>query len=254
MCRWARWALNGLRRQLDRHCARRQQIAHDSIQSFQACQVLLHACRARNRALNEERERAAKGENAALTSDSITAIVLAAAATEAFINEFAELIGLYRQNARDWAELTRETIAAADAIFEVEFLKGSIDEKYMAASKALGHRFDRGAAPFQAFEQLVNLRNAIMHIKSTRAGERHSGQRITADLVQRGIAFDRPGLQTLPWFDKLQSPPAAVWACESALAIILAIEGMVPTGPAAIAQGERSLFRRHQGLRTTDWL
>src|SRR5260370_36562808 len=86
--RSARWLL----KRIERCCDEKVPIQHGSTQVMHACQVLLGACRARNRALKERTERAKRGEQGILTDDAIVAILLAAAATEAFINEFAEFI------------------------------------------------------------------------------------------------------------------------------------------------------------------
>jgi hypothetical protein len=71
-------------------------------------------------------DRTARGETEILIGDNIVAIVMAAAATDGFISELAENISLYRQNAGDWAPdaITPEMMAAAEAIFDIEFSRG----------------------------------------------------------------------------------------------------------------------------------
>jgi len=77
-----------------------------------------------------------------LTDDAIGAIVMAAAAAEAFINELADNIGLVRRNASHWMPLEPIVHAASDAILDVEFLRGPLADKYVDAAKALRNRFD----------------------------------------------------------------------------------------------------------------
>jgi hypothetical protein len=108
--------------------------------------ILWVACRARNRAIKECANRTASGEVGVLTDDAITAIVLAAAAAEAFINELADNIGLIRKDTSGRAPLDAAVYAASDAILDADFLRKSVVEKYVDATKALK------ASPFKVFE------------------------------------------------------------------------------------------------------
>jgi hypothetical protein len=219
-----------------------------------ACQVLLGACRARNRALKEKAEREKRGELGVLTDDSIVAILLAAAAAEAFINEFAELIGVQRQNAGDWTPnaVTPGMAKAADAIFELEYARDSTLEKYVAAAKALGKPFDKGSTPFQAYDQLFSLRGAIMHIKPRRPDVRHSGENVTDILAKRKIAISRDAWSG-SWFDRLQTPEVAPWACQTAKSMMLDMLELVPHRQTDTFGFWYSHYHRQPGLNSTDW-
>lgn len=84
--------------------------------SFHSLELLLIAYKARNRArLDGERPNA-------LTTDSIVAVVMAAASTEAFINELAEHARVWREAAADWApgSVSAALGACADALVELE--------------------------------------------------------------------------------------------------------------------------------------
>lgn len=251
LCGHATRTVRRLLRVLERACGDNVRTEHSSTQIAHAFQVLMGACRARNRALSEMKKRAARDEKGILTDDAIVSILLAAAATEAFINEFAELIGVYRQNAADWARITPEMAMAADAIFELENAKESTSEKYAQAAQQLQRPFDRGQAPFQPFAQLLGLRGAIMHIKPPRPDVRHSGEKIADILAQQGIAITR-NVWDGAWFDRLQTPDVAVWACKTAASMVHAMLDRVPHGPTDPFGPVYEHFHRMPFTRT-DW-
>src|SRR5437879_3181840 len=100
------------------------------ILSFHSLELLLIAYMARNRA------RADAERPNALTTDSIVAVVMAAASTEAFINELAEHARAWRLAASDWAPeaVSPRLAACADSIDELEDSHASITAKYLIAS------------------------------------------------------------------------------------------------------------------------
>ena len=230
---------------------------HSSVMHFHANHILLLSYRARNRALKECADRTAVGEAATLlTPDANVAIVLAAAATEAFINELAENIGLYRQNAADWQSMTPTVLAAADAIFEIENSHGQVTDKYFRASTCLGKPFNRGGNPFQDFRHLIGLRNSIMHVTPVRPSEEHSGSELTDQLAARGIAMRASPTFNLPWFDRLETPEVARWACDSGRKMILGMLDLIeiPTDRLDPFTMMRTQYRDHKGYGSETWL
>lgn len=256
LCGLGRRTVVWLRRIVDRCCLERPPARHASRVSFHAGTILLTAFRARNRAIKEMTDRTSAGGVGVLTTDGIVAIVVAAASTEAFINELAENIGLYRQNAADWAPdaITPGMAAASEAVFDLEFMHASVTEKYVAASGKLGGRFNKGGSVYQDFVRLIELRNAIMHIKPVRPGETHSGEAITEELAHQRRAIRREEIGgLLPWFDRLQTPATARWACSSARTIILALLDLIPdtsTDPLGLVQ---NFYRNHVGFQSEGW-
>jgi hypothetical protein len=165
---------------------------------------------------------------AALTADSILALVMSAAATEAFINEFAEYAPLVFSSL-DPAEIPSVVVACAQVLQDLEESRVPLTTKYLVGSQVLsGRSFDAGGAPYQDFKLLIDLRNAIMHIKVAVEGDRHAGQRVADVLAQKGLAIASTGPGSLPWFDRLQTPAVARWAHDSALGIIRAFLDLVP--------------------------
>lgn len=109
--------------------------------AFHAAEFMAIALDARNRAADARRS-----NPRVMASDALVSIVMAAAATEAVINE----LGAYYELTVSPLE-PRET-ASGVALAEVERSRGSTELKYLVASLALsGHTFDRGGPPFQEF-------------------------------------------------------------------------------------------------------
>jgi hypothetical protein len=185
--------------------------------------LLMGAIRARDRAHQDLKER---GTNA-LTSDAIAAVIMAAAAAEAFINE---LPGRIRSAISRQGKFTNQMVACADALDELETVRANTGAKYQVAAITLrGEKFPPGEQPFQDFDQLVRLRNALMHPKAV-----PDIRKLISDLARRGLTTDRriPAEADeigLTWLDRLQDPAIADWACLVAHKMMLAVLDIVAT-------------------------
>src|SRR5882672_8031676 len=159
-------------------------------------------------------------------TDAILAIVMSAASTEAFVNEFAELAPR-RYDLMD--DLPPALATCVEVLRELEEARLSVTTKYLVASQVLaGESFNTGAAPYQDFKLLLDLRNSIMHIKATFSGDPQPGLRVVDGLSQRGIALKNTRAGNLSWFDRLMTPAVAVWAHNAALEMIRAFLALVP--------------------------
>jgi hypothetical protein len=215
----------------------------------------LTACQARDRALFASRDSAQ-----VWPSDTIVCIVLAAATTEAFINELTDLVALQRDAAyRRTNPISVPLRAFADALQEIEEARGSLTLKYLIASQTLsGCTFDKGCNPYQDFDTLVKLRNDLMHLKPRDAFvEPEDGgpfrvqpPRYIKSLQQRGLGHIPPAGVSISWVNILQTAQMAVWACDTALNIILAVLSLIPDAPTPgqdPAWGMKNIFRAKQG-------
>jgi hypothetical protein len=93
------------------------------------------ACDARNRAIKSVQDNPSP-----LTwpSDTIVAIILAAATIEAFINELAESVALQRDSSLgESVPVSPPLCAFADALQEIEGAHGHLQLKYLVASQTL---------------------------------------------------------------------------------------------------------------------
>jgi hypothetical protein len=121
----------------------------------------------------------------AITSDTVVAVLLAATSIEAFINELGTRLSL---SCRPGAP-TLETWGSLGVCLEVlESKRASLKAKYPIASKLLpGGAFKKGAAPFQDFSLLIDVRNHFAHPKV-----RQELPAFIHDFRRRGIWHNRP--------------------------------------------------------------
>jgi hypothetical protein len=203
-------------------------------------------------------DRDARGTGS-LQDDALTAILLSAAAAEAFINELPEHIRIHQgrvpeeprkqsDEERELRERIREehpeffnrpmpdvlpTVdAMATALETAEEAHESTIEKYDSAKQSLtGAPFEYGRAPMQTFMELMGLRDSVMHLKHTRYGRRHKGERLALSLGQRGIIETEIASTSLSPINKFLSPGVAAYAYEAALGIIRELLSHIPVGP-----------------------
>lgn len=190
------------------------------------------AAQARDRA-----QQAAAGGEGQPTSEALTAILFAALATEALINELPEAASRAANLHPDVPGL--DILADLAATLDMtEKAQGQIDLKYQLASKILaGKTFPPGEAPFQDFANLITLRNELVHPRhrdrTTAAGHVEPVSRVVRDLQQRGLTTTRgrgpgdvPG--GVSWLGEIKSSGVASWAYNAAREIIVALLGMLP--------------------------
>jgi hypothetical protein len=151
----------------------------------------------------------------ACTADTISAILLAAMSTEAFINELAvrlSLLDIYgTEDSKKWASVGK-------FLEKLEDEHAQVKSKYLWVSHLLpGMPLAVGANPYQSFEQLIKIRNDFAHPKV-----QGDEPRYMRDFSQRGWLYnketDEPKL--VGWMMQLQTPQIAAWACRAAHDII----------------------------------
>lgn len=166
--------------------------------------------------------------------DAVVAVILAASSTEAFINEIPESIETYRRMAPEMLpRIDPRFWALSDVLTELESSRGSLTAKYLMAAHVLGRPYDRGANPLQDFELLVTLRNEVMHLKPrdrvVEGENRIQFPRYATVLQQRGLLKHPPGSPVISsWFDEVQTPQLAEWACDTARAMVRSLLGALP--------------------------
>jgi hypothetical protein len=203
--------------------------------SFIYGQLLRLVTQARDRAVQ-----ALEANKDAWPGHAIVALVLAGAAAEAFINEFAEWMAVQKAvGGKQGKSLPPALVGFADALAEIEASRGTTTLKYLVASLTLGGKaFDKGAQPYQDFATLMTIRNDIMHLKPREvfveengAAGRHIRDRwpkyITA-LQGRGLARPVTKGGNGIWLNLLKTDKVACWACQAALAIIRATLDLFP--------------------------
>jgi hypothetical protein len=134
------------------------------------------------------------------------AVVLSVAALEAFLNEEADLMA------------SRAPAAAAN--IETALRERELPDRWDAFVRAMSNvGFERGRLPFQAFDRLHELRNAVVHYRphflvpgalpDTKRG------RILENL-RNDFALREGPEGSAPWTHRYLSPGCAAWACRTA--------------------------------------
>jgi hypothetical protein len=168
--------------------------------------------------------------------DAIDAIVFAAASTEAFINEFTA-------TAYERATYRSTLVAPPDAdpvqrtgrvLYEFEESRATIRQKYSLGHFLLcGQNYDRGVQPWQDFDALIGLRDAILHYKMDKFefdpdGNRGTYPKFVERLSNRDVLGSAGKGVTMPWIAVVATRAAATWAVNSACSIVLSILDAVP--------------------------
>ncbi len=176
-----------------------------------------------------------------LTNDALVAIVLAASAAEGFLNDLVGAIGRA-------GDAFGPLAAVAEALDSMDEERCSVRARYLAAGVLLGcDALRKGKEPFQSFDDVSALRNAIVHVKPIDLDEANRPARIAAALGQRGIARQVPPRQPdaptgEPWLAQIRTPETAWWAADSASALMIQLaESVIAT---ADSEGARTLFLR----------
>jgi hypothetical protein len=189
--------------------------------AFHAAEFMAIALDARDRAAEERRSDRTK-----MAPDALVSVLMAAAATEAFINE----LGAYYELTYHSLE-PRET-ATGVALAEVERSRGSTEQKYLRASLSLsGRMFDRSTRPFQDFSTLMKIRNGLMHPKPLDEFDDADVMvppSYVREFERRGLTYQRDAGVSVSWLNLLETEQIASWACQAAVEIIVAVVEMTP--------------------------
>ena len=185
---------------------------------------------------------------------ALTAIVFSVVAMEAFINEMAEMAS----TALEKRETEPKKIAAfAEMVKYVEESRGSREMKYdLARWACAGQLYNKGANPYQDFADLIATRNALIHYKlldKITFGEDGSTTMAEPKILERlrakAILADIPEGLNVPWIEKVGTPAAARWACNTAAAMVNSIIDALPAGlfKTVAASGFGKSFQVPQG-------
>jgi hypothetical protein len=184
--------------------------------SFSFCHTIFDA------ALRSAQKVASKSE-ASVPADNALAIgsaALAAAAIEGFINEAGEtciatnLIGVDESKTKLFGEL-----------WQLSDSRASPQEKYRLANVCLrGRPYDAGRQPYQDFELLFKVRNALMHgrlsSRTVQAGRPVSIPPIESGLSAAGVLRGDENGWAVDWRFRILNREFAYWAVRTASRVI----------------------------------
>lgn len=171
-------------------------------------------------------------------NDALVAIVFSAAALEAFFNEMADLAGSDAMNSSLHPPNPTSVAVYARLAAEVEESRGSIALKFRLARGLLnGEGGDKGSSAYEDFSLLMELRNALVHLKPAHEITldpvgRYSLEpaKIIKRLRAKGILAVAEGGAQMSWLPSICTRAAARWACNTATDTVhLIIEAMPET-------------------------
>lgn len=156
-----------------------------------------------------ERTKSAPSETAPNQDDALTALLFSAATLEAFIMELAHHaevgVRLSNKNPSPVSTLAR-------VLDEAESSRGSVRLKYLMAKAILsGKSYDIGSMPYQDFELLFTIRDAIVHHKPEKITQ--EPHKIVKALATRKLCErEKPHVKS-SWLSKITTRAVARWAC-----------------------------------------
>ncbi len=169
--------------------------------------------------------------------DAIVAVVFAAFTLEAFINEVGDYAAY--QGHQD-ANTDPQSITALGQIHHSLKDRGAVDTKFQLAKWVLhATPFDQGNAPYQDFRLLIDLRNALAHVKGleiyelsdTGVADITQPPAIMTSLRSKNILAVTQGPDPVSWVDTLQTLAVARWACTAASQMMRSLIDAMPDSP-----------------------
>ena len=166
--------------------------------------------------------REACGHAPAAPAHSIVAIAFSVIALESFANEIVESLNF---PSRPDNSVEVRTLRAMATACDLSSRAASLSTKIQVIHAALtGSALDRGRQPYQDFDLLVAVRNAIVHDRPERIESNDDGGRaglplsVVRRLAARGIV-DLPDESTIvyPAWNSLTDARVANWAYDTAL-------------------------------------
>ena len=186
-----------------------------------------------------ERIPADAAETAPRQLDTLVSILFSAAALEAYVMELQR----HAAGAAQHISQAEYLQGLADVLDEAERSRGSVQLKFMLAKRLLpGQPFDKGAQPYQDFDLLFQLRNAIVHLKPQDATtEPH---RLVVQLAARKLCERSEPRVLQSWLDLIETRAVARWACNIVPAMVNALsEGLAPNSLESCVLNLNNRFR-----------
>ena len=156
-------------------------------------------------------------------NDVLVAILFSAATLESFMSDAVFM-------AKTWSHLHPKIEVFAQFIGELESREVGSSLKikyYMAHWIICGIPFDRGKKPYQDFDFLVDLRNALIHLKPDELASEKTGKLLSrlksSNLISDSLVpiYD-PNIpeQRAVWVHYVSTAKVAKWACNTAASMI----------------------------------
>lgn len=177
---------------------------------------------------------------------ALTAVLFAALAIEAFLNELADLAERFGK-----AAITDPPAVAAfaAAMAEAEESKASPRLKLQVAGFLLGGSpFDRGGQPYQDFRLLFTIRDFVVHHKPVHVswsdGAAHVDRPdLVRELRSRRLLPERPAGVASSLLGDLSEPAVALWAIGTCARVAQDLIARIPKG--TLSEFSKVVYAKH---------
>ncbi len=164
------------------------------------------------------------------SSESLTTILFSFIGLESFINILAESIS------ESFVESPSQVITLSKILTELDISKQSIATKYQITRLILsGELYDKGAFPFQDFNCLVKIRNALIHSKPVRLTNQtkeikpsNAYPKFIRHLTSKRIIPEPKKIPLSSWESLISVPEVAYWSYKTAYDMIISIIEVFP--------------------------
>ena len=179
--------------------------------------------------LAERFEKSEREEDASRTPAGLSVILFAAMTVETFINELTELAA--QEGRRD-----DRMKALADALEEIEESRGSIRLKFLTVGLALGTPIRKGEEPYQSFNLLFKVRDAVVHLRPyrhtfTETGVEAEPRRLLDELHrQRKLISDPTSRPAQSFLSMIATSALCYWSVNTASAAVSHVVKLLPEG------------------------
>ncbi len=169
--------------------------------------------------------------------DPLVAVVFAAIAGEAFINELADIAAHDSVVRLDLGPEPPEVDDLISLLSEAEANRAPTGFKFLVGKLALARRtYDKGANPYQDFATLIDLRNALVHLKTerfegvlTKGGVIESRHPPVIDRLRaKNVLVELDNNGHASWTYLVSTAATAKWACNATAAIVRDLYSSMP--------------------------
>lgn len=184
--------------------------------------------------------------------DPLVAIVFAAVAGEAFVNELADIAAHDSVVRPELGPEPPEVDDLISLLSEAEANRASIGFKFLVSKLALARKtYDKGANPYQDFANLVDLRNTLVHLRT----ERFEGTLAKGGVIEprhppvidrlraKNILVKLDNNGQASWTYLVSTSATAKWACNATAAITADLFDSMPKSQ---LKEKVALFYYHQ--------
>jgi hypothetical protein len=177
-----------------------------------------------------ERTNDAASDTDGSQTDALVAVVFAAAALEAFMNEVGKLAAVRSEANPPFVKIL------GDVLEEIEESDGGVRLKFLLARAVLaGEAYDKGSQPYQDFALLFALRNHLVHMRpreqmeyTDESGVSFTPPKIVERLRSKNILAKVDADAATQFIVFISTRAVARWACNVAAEMLRSLLAVVP--------------------------